>query len=98
MKQSKEAKALGIQISPTLGTSLLSSNFEIRTLWKVKSEEEPTLELCNVVPFFNFITNFDPYLYLHVKPFMIDFDHKISNLCFPWIYPHNVHHAKTMQS
>jgi hypothetical protein len=54
--------------------------------------------LCNVVPLSSSITNFDPYLCLHVKPSMIYFDLKISNLCFPWIYPHNVHHTKAMQS
>ncbi len=97
MKWSGEAQALGIQISPTLGTSLLSSNLETTTLRNVRSEEEPTLEMCNVVPFSNSIMNFDPYLCLHVKPAVINFDSKISNMCLSWIYPHTVHHTKSLQ-
>jgi hypothetical protein len=28
----------------------------------------------------------------------MDFDHKISNLSFHWINPHNAHHTKAMQT
>jgi hypothetical protein len=37
------------------------------------------------------------HLNLHVKPTVINFESKISNLCFSWIYPHITHHAKSMQ-
>jgi len=98
IKQSRKAKALGIQISSTLGTSLLSSNLEITTLGKVRNEEELALEFAML-----FHSLIPSRILIHIcacmlKPSMIDFDIKISNLCFPWIYPHNVHHTKAMES
>jgi hypothetical protein len=65
-------------------------------LGNAKSEEELALKLCNVDPLSSSITNFDPYLRLFIKPFVMDFDHKISNFNFLWINPHNAHHTEAM--
>lgn len=98
MKQLGKAQSLGIQISPTLGISFLSSNLVTSILGNVKGEKNLTLELCNVDPLLNSIMNFNPHLGLCIKSFVMDFDCKISNLNFPWINPHNFHHTKTKQT
>ncbi len=94
IKQSWKAYPLGIQISPILEIPPFSSNLERTTLRGVESEKKPALKLCNFVPLSNSIMYFHPYLCLCIKPSMIDFDYKISNQCFPWIYSHNAHTPK----
>jgi len=44
-------------------------------LGNVRSEKELALELCNVDPLSGSIMNFDPYLRMCVKPFVMYFDH-----------------------
>jgi hypothetical protein len=37
-------------------------------------------------------------LFLCIKPSLMDFDCKIHNQCFNWIYPHNAHHPQNHAS